>query len=92
MSTLEVVQDNIVDKFGVDRASLAPDRALDQLGIDSLAVLEILFDIEDRFGIKIEEDVPTTLATLQDVVVYIDTVVRARRSQPPVAAPRSPLE
>lgn len=86
MSTLETIQDILVDKFALDRATLTPDVALDRLGIDSLAVLEMLFDIEDRFGLKIKEDTPKSFATLQDVVVYIDSLVLKQQAQAGVAA------
>ena len=80
MSTLEIIQDILVDKFALDRATLTPEVGLDRLGIDSLAVLELLFDIEDRFGLKIKEDTPDSLATLQDVVLYIDSLLAKRQA------------
>ena len=81
MNTLEIIQDILVEKFALDRAVLTPDATLDRLGIDSLAVLELLFDIEDRFGLKIKEDTPSTLRTLEDVVVYIDALLMKRQAQ-----------
>jgi acyl carrier protein len=86
MSTLEIIQDILVGKFALDRAKLTPDAGLDRLGIDSLAVLELLFDIEDRFGLKIKEDTPESLVTLQDVVLYIDSLLTKRQAQEPVVA------
>jgi acyl carrier protein len=91
MSTLEIIRDILVDKFALDRAMLTPDAGLDRLGIDSLAVLELLFDIEDRFGLKIKEDTPDSLTTIQDVVLYIDSLLAQRQAQEPVAAV-GPLE
>ena len=85
MSTLEIIRDILVDKFALDRAMLTPDAGLDRLGIDSLAVLELLFDIEDRFGLKIKEDTPDSLRTIQDVVLYIDSLLAKRQAQEPVA-------
>jgi acyl carrier protein len=86
MSTLEIIQDILVSKFALDRTALTPDAGLDRLGIDSLAVLEILFEIEDRFGLKIKEDTPDSLATIQDVVLYIDSLLRKQAAQKSVAA------
>ena len=43
MSTFETIQDILVSKFALDRSALTPDAGLDTLGIDSLAVLEMLF-------------------------------------------------
>jgi acyl carrier protein len=86
MSTLEIIQDILVSKFALDRATLTPEAGLDRLGIDSLAVLELLFDIEDRFGLKIKEDTPDSLATLQDVVLYIDSLLAKRQAAESVVA------
>jgi acyl carrier protein len=91
MSTLEIIQNILVEKFSLDRAILTPDVTLDQLGIDSLTVLEMLFDIEDRFGLKINDDTPRTLHTLQDVVAYVDSLLLKRKAQGVVATP-SPSE
>ena len=83
MSTLEIIQDILAAKFALDRAKLTPEAELSKLGIDSLAVLELLFDIEDRFRLKIKEDVPGSLMTLQDVVLYIDVLLLQRQAQEP---------
>jgi acyl carrier protein len=91
MSTLDIIQDILIAKFAVDRAMLTPEATLDRLGIDSLAVLELLFDIEDRFGLKIKEDTPDSLKTIQDVVLYIDSLLAKRQTQEPLAAV-GPLE
>jgi acyl carrier protein len=86
MSTLEIIQDILAQKFALDRAKLTPEAELSQLGIDSLAVLELLFDIEDRFGLKIKDDMPSSLMTLQDVVLYIDALLAQRQAPKPAAA------
>jgi acyl carrier protein len=90
MSTLEIVQDILIGKFALDRTKLTPDAELSQLGIDSLAVLELLFDIEDRFGLKIKEDTPNSLMTLQDVVLYIDALLTQRQARGAAVALSSP--
>ena len=91
MSTLDIVQNILMGKFAVDRAKLTPETELSQLGIDSLALLELLFDIEDRFGLKIKEDMPNSLVTLQDVVSYIDALLMQRQAQGTAVA-LSPIE
>jgi hypothetical protein len=48
-----------------------------------------LFDIEDRFGLKINDDTPRTLHTLQDVVAYVDSLLLKRKAQGVVATPSS---
>ncbi len=50
---------------------------LETLGIDSLGLAELLFNVEDEFGITLPTD-PVPLATVGDVVGYIDVLVAAQ--------------
>jgi acyl carrier protein len=84
MSTLETLQNILVKEFNLTREQLAPEAELKQLGVDSLDVLELMFKIEDQFGLKIKDDIPTSLVTLNDVVVYIDSLLA---HQPDAHAP-----
>ena len=66
---------------------LAPERLgldapLQGLGIDSLATIELLWDIEDQFQVKLPAD-PTGLVTVGDVVLQIDAALRPQ-PHPPV--------
>lgn len=59
---------------------LAPERLgldapLQGLGIDSLATIELLWDIEDQFQVKFPAD-PAGLVTVGDVVMQIDSALR----------------
>lgn len=62
---------------------LTLDAPLDSLGIDSLGKIELLWNIEDAFAIKMPPD-PVDLPTLGDVVRYVDELVAAQCA---VAAP-----
>jgi acyl carrier protein len=52
-------------------------RLLDDLDIDSLAATEILFDIEDEFGIVVPEQRSFALATVRDLCDAVDELVRS---------------
>ena len=43
-------------------------RVRDDLGLDSLALAELMYEIEDTFGTTLEETDPTTLVTVRDAV------------------------
>ena len=69
---------------------LQPDRLtleapLESLGIDSLGTVELLWNIEDAFQIKLPPD-PVQLPTLGDVVRYVDELIVRQGA---VAAPAS---
>lgn len=55
----------------IDRALLKREATLDELGIASLDIISVMFEIENRYGLVIEEgDLPIT-STLGEVIDYI---------------------
>ncbi len=56
-------------------------RLREDLGIDSLEVAELMYEIEDTFGTALEDTEPTTLVTVRDAVHAI-----ARELQVPLAS------
>ena len=77
MGTLAVIQQMIAASAEVPLESLDPNRPLEELNVDSLTVLEVMFDIEDKFNIKMpEERVP--IRTVQDIADLVDRLVAQR--------------
>jgi len=60
---------------------LLPEARLTDLGIDSLGVMELLFEIEDEFRIQVPTD-QTELTTIGDVTRYIDALVAEQAPSP----------
>lgn len=56
--------------FDIAPERLQPETTLESLGLDSLSVIEFLFQIEDKFGIKIPDqgNPPTTLREMTQMV------------------------
>jgi acyl carrier protein len=50
------VANELTDTFGVDPALVNRQATLQNLGLDSLALMEFVFAVEDRFSIRIPED------------------------------------
>jgi len=70
MSSLVELQTLVQEKFGIAPADLRSDMPLRELGLDSLAVAELLYDIEERLHVSLPErglDVDT-LAGLAAVI------------------------
>jgi len=70
MSSLGDLQDIIREKYGIEPAALDPRLALREQGLDSLAVAEFLFEVEDRLGVRLPEEHIRieTLAGLADLI------------------------
>ena len=57
---------------GIDTAEVTADKSfVDDLDIDSLSMVEIAVQAEDRFGVKIPDDQLAQLKTVSDAVDYI---------------------
>ena len=48
----------VQERLGVDLKSADAATELKSLGVDSLALLELVFEIEEKFGVKLDEDTP----------------------------------
>ncbi len=82
MTTLQILQDILVREYHVAPDLAQPEASLTTLGLDSLSIIELMFKIEDAFGLAITEDTPTDLVTISDVVGYIDGLMAARNATP----------
>ena len=72
--TFERIKTLMVSEFQVDGGALAPETELTALGVDSLATLEFAFEIEEAFGISLENtDLRGT--TVQAVVHAVDAAL-----------------
>lgn len=73
-TTYEQVAALIVDRFGVEASSVTPEMSfMDDLGADSLDVVELVMELEDNFGIQISDDDVEDIKTVADIVKYIDS-------------------
>ncbi|MDI2031665.1 acyl carrier protein [Saccharopolyspora sp. TS4A08] len=75
MSNEEITQGlaTIVEEVaGTDAADVTTDKSfVDDLDIDSLSMVEIAVQAEDKFGVKIPDDQLANLKTVGDAVDYI---------------------
>lgn len=67
-----------VETFGISQEKLLPHATLESLGLDSLAVIEFMFQIEDKFGIQIP-DQANPPRTLGEMVQLIEPLLPARK-------------
>lgn len=62
---LELMRDKAVELLGVDAADVQEERSfVGDLGVDSLAIVEYVMDLEDALGIELPEDEVTDVATI----------------------------
>jgi acyl carrier protein len=74
MSVEQKVKQIIADQLGVDIEKITPEaRFVDDLGADSLDVVELIMAFEEEFGIEIPDEDAEKIATVKDVIDYINS-------------------
>jgi len=79
--TFAAISDVLAEKFKVDPARIEPATTLEELGLDSLALMEFVFAVEDRFDVRIPEerlDPRQAGVTLEQLGRLIDEAVASR--------------
>ena len=75
MDNQEKVIEVIAKQLGKKCCDVKPEhRIVEDLGADSLDVVEMLMTLEDDHGVIIPDDVAMNLKTVQDVVAHLNTV------------------
>ena len=74
MSTFDKVKAIVVAQLGVDEAEVTIDSTfIDDLGADSLDIVELIMAFEEEFNVEIPDDVAEKIKTVKDTVEYIDS-------------------
>ena len=69
----EKVQAALAQQFEMDPESITLDTNLiDDIGADSLDVVELIMNLEDEFGIVINDEEATQLYTVRRIVEYLE--------------------
>ena len=64
------------EQLGVEKEALVPEaNLLDDLGADSLDVVELVMAIEEEFGIEVPDSDAENIRTLGDIMTYIEARV-----------------
>ncbi len=71
--TLDELKEVIAEVLGVDEDSVTAEANLiDDLGADSLSIMELHMEIEEKTGVKIPDEAVADIHTVQDVMDAIE--------------------
>ncbi|MFK2824965.1 acyl carrier protein [Bacillus sp. B190/17] len=71
---LDRVTKIIVDRLGVEESQVNLEASFkEDLGADSLDVVELVMELEDEFDMEISDDDAEKIATVGDAVTYINS-------------------
>ncbi|MDE1548027.1 acyl carrier protein [Jeotgalibaca sp. YN-L-12] len=72
-ATLNKISQMVTERFGVDEEKVTRDLTFQEdLGADSLDVVELIMEMEDVFNIQISDEDAEKIITIGDAVDYID--------------------
>ena len=73
MATFDTVKSMIAKQLKVDESKITLEsRLVEDLKADSANVMVMIMDLEDQFGIMVEDDQIMKMKTVGDVVNYIE--------------------
>jgi acyl carrier protein len=55
----------------IDAASITEASPLESFGVDSLVLIDLIFDIEQEFGVKLAAEQLTAMRTMGDLVTHL---------------------
>ncbi|MBP3224796.1 acyl carrier protein [Campylobacter sp. JMF_01 NE2] len=75
MAAFEDVRDVVVEQLSVAPDQVKPEaKIIEDLGADSLDVVELVMALEEKFGIEIPDSESEKLVTIGDVVSYVESL------------------
>ena len=77
MTTFDKVQTIFVKKYDLSPERIVPEATLESLGLDSLDLIELLFEVEEEFNIRVPQEgvAGVRSATVQQIVDSVDKLV-----------------
>ena len=73
MSSANKVKNIIVDKLGVEESRIVPEASfLDDLGADSLDLVELIMEFEEEFDLEIPDEDAEGITTVGSAIDYIN--------------------
>jgi acyl carrier protein len=88
----------IIEEFELDPEKVQPDTDLTSLGIDSLSIVEFIFDVEDKFKVELPDQrvevrdlkavkSPAPFTTLRELSAQLDQLIEAQNEKATKARP-----
>ena len=72
--TAERVKKIVVEHLGVEPEKVTEEASfIDDLGADSLDIVELVMAFEEEFGVEIPDDAAEKITTVKDAIDYIET-------------------
>jgi len=83
MSQLDEILDIVAQKAQIDRSKLRPEAKLSDLNVSSLDMVEVMFALEEKFGIELPFNANTSTGefeTVGDVSAFVERQLAQKRT------------
>lgn len=71
--TIEKVKEMLASQLNIDEKKIEKDsRIVEDLGADSLDMIEMLMTLEEKFGVAVPDEKTSELKTVEDIANFID--------------------
>ena len=78
MKSIELIRNFLNARQNIEAAKVVPEALLTDLGVDSLMMLELVFEFEDSFGITLPEDLKSP-RTVGEMVALMDGLIARQK-------------
>ena len=72
MATIDIVKEVLSENLDIEGDKVTDDATFDSLGVDSLDMVELVCDLEEKCGIEFGE--PESIETIGQLVAHIDSL------------------
>lgn len=78
MKSIELIRNFLDARQGVESSKVVPEALLADLGVDSLMMLELMFEFEDKLGITLPKDLKSP-QTVSEMVTLMDGLIASQK-------------
>ncbi|MDP3635967.1 MAG: acyl carrier protein, partial [Azonexus sp.] len=77
MNSIDLIREFLKDHLGLDPETVTPEASLADIGVDSLMLLELMFEFEDRCGVTLSSNLKSP-KTVGEMVSLMDQLRREK--------------
>ena len=77
MSAYAHIEQVLIKKYDIAAEAIRPDATLTDLGLDSLSIAELMFDVEDHYDLDIPDD-KMNFTTLGEAAALVDEYIHKK--------------
>jgi acyl carrier protein len=70
MDTLELLREFVKRRVANPPEEITLESRLEDIGVDSLTLLDLMFDMEDKFGVRMPDDLPRPETVAQLIEIF----------------------